>query len=254
VKANFSQWLRRVKLEGGRPIALCCVALAVVGQVTGNNIMLVTGLTAAALMLVEAVYEIYAYVREKSRPSVFNGYREAFDHFEARVLRELDRGRPVEVRWLAISMNDEFSGLQRLIDRLRENPPVGQCSLQIAIVAPTWPKLPEVNPYWANTARQRIDQLEEWKQVLGKEFEDGAVRLEHHAYNHMPNWHGFSLNDRSFYISHCGWKNDRLGSGSYPFELIEDGVDNGGEPYNSHCDLFRSWFERCFSSAKKASA
>ena len=86
---------------------------------------------------------------------------------------------------------------------------------------PGWEQLPAINETWPHKGKSAIQSLSSLYHRITRDDQDTQIKLCLNLYRHMPNWHGFIVDDRYLYLSKCSWSGGRLLGGENEYELID---------------------------------
>lgn len=199
-------------------------------------------LLAASLILVLMLFEIHKEIMVYSKKKTFSRFNDAALEFRKRVEENAKKKKEVvDIKWLGMAMDYGVPMLDDIIRCLKEESSVKKISLNICMLDPKWERLSEINETWPQKSISAITVLTSlYKSIEGNQHPE--VKLTVHLYRHMPNWHGFMVDNRYLYLSECSWKGERLLGGENEYELV-DRQENDASKKKIY--KFLGWFNYC---------
>jgi hypothetical protein len=224
---------------------LLAIILIVVAFLTGQfeiPIAKESALVAATLIMVSILLEIHKEVTSASPNRRFPRFHDAALEFRSKVEELAQRKGRVDIKWLGMGMDYGAPMLDDIISCLKSESFDIKVALNICMLDPEWEHLPAINDTWSHKGRSAIQSLSSLYDRLTGDDQRLQVTLDLHLYRHMPNWHGFMIDDRYLYLSKCSWDGERLLGGENEYELI-DKTESDGSRREIEC--FMGWFNYC---------
>jgi hypothetical protein len=200
-------------------------------------------MVAASLIGLQILFSINkALAKETPEQKSFDGFHDAIIDFRTRVDDLLKAGEKVHVKWIGLSMEygaPHIAAVNKALAAERRK------RLRWTVVMQNPDSMENLEPFdsWRHVTESSISML---KRILSPSQGD-----ELHLYQHLPNWHGLSINDKFLYISTCQWRSvdgvSALVVGDNKYQLLTVGSDEGA---HLHLDNFNGWHS--FSRQKDA--
>jgi len=241
-KETIAQVAKRWYEQLRKPMIVIAVITAFSAGIYDIPIAQSAALLAAALLLVELLFDISDRLTIAKRGVRFLRIHDAALHFREAVEKRAVSGKLVSVKWLGMSMEYGSSLLDDMVSSLKNVHKHLRIQLTIVMLDPDWEHLKDINTSWPMKAQAHLENIKLLVDRLATEFPEQNITVNVYLYSHMPNWHGFVLDDRYGYISTCSWHGKRLLGGENPYELIDGQQDdiNAEKLYQ-----FLSWFDYC---------
>ncbi len=225
-----------------QPMAYLLVVVAV-----GLNWLPVPGLqvaalTALALILMQLLFEVHDAASAIPSPRSFLDFFAAQPLMREYIQRSLDRNAQVSIKGLGVTMQHAWPLLETMLLPVLDNGRVRNVHVELAVLDPEWPDLNRLNASWKTRIQGNVDSISLAQSILSTRLKDKSWRLELYKYRHMPNWHGFMIDEQYLFMGTCVWRDGVLTGGENRYELFEVSDQFGG---TERIRQFNIWFEYC---------
>lgn len=239
---RFSAKIRHLYLTLRVPIAVILIVGAFLAGQFQIPIAQESALLAATLILVFILFEIHKEVTSGSANKTFPRFHDAALEFRSKVEEHAKKNNRVDIKWLGMGMDYGVPMLDDIISRLKSESVARKVTLNICMLDPEWEQLPAINNTWPHKGQSAIQSLSSLYHRMTSDVQDPQVTLFVHLYRHMPNWHGFIVDDRYLYLSECSWGGERLLGGENEYELIDKRESDASR---KKIERFLGWFTYC---------
>lgn len=195
---------------------------------------------AVALIILNLLLEIHNNITESKKDKSFIRFHDAAIHWRQTIENLADHNKKIHLRWLGLTMDYGAPILDDLLQDLSRKNKILDVELEIVMLNPTWEGLDKINDTWKSKAPTSLQILKLAVRRASKT--NSKIKASIYLYDHMPNWHGFSINDRFFYISRCSVVDGQMLGGENPYILFDAPKNKYSEIEGKH---FIGWFEFC---------
>jgi hypothetical protein len=224
-----------------KPLIVILVFLAFVARYLNIPITKDGAMLAAALLLINMLFEIHDLLLKDKAPTRFTRFHGAAIHFRKQVEQRATPRKVLSLKWLGMSMEYGCPFLDDMLSNLKRHHRRVRIELTVVMIDPEWPILKELNDTWPSKAQSSVKSMASLLKRIGTDSPHD-ITVELYFYRHVPNWHGFVINDRFVYLSTCSWQEGRLLGGEVTYELIDAQADNIAAERVKH---FLGWFDYC---------
>ena len=239
---SFSQLVMDSYREFRKPAVYLLVASALIGRYCKIPLAIEGSLLAMGVILLQLLFEIHQEMDRQRTFTRFPEFHSAAVHFSD-VVRDCSKSNTtLTIRWLGLTMEYGAPYIDNLLRRLKESGDLKSLKLEIVMLDPKWSGMVHINRTWPDKASTGLSTLEDVYRRYCIDSNTANVSLRLFKYEHMPNWHGFMINDRHLYLSVCGWMDGMLLGGENEYELVEGRVSRTDI---AKIQLFLGWFKYC---------
>jgi hypothetical protein len=225
-----------------KPLAYLLVMVAIVSRFIPGHDFGFAGLAAAFLILLLFVFEIHKAVTLKEPPKYYASFAAAIP----RILQELDRfmqghGEHRSIRVLGIVLFHQWPLLDPYLGELLAGPNPRRVNVEIALVDPTWPDLPALNPASQGMATGCIGLMEAFADLHHPRMAACGWSFSVHTYRYTPHLFGMLIGDDVLFVGRSFWAGDLLRGGQNEIEEFDTRDAHGRQKI----DEFKGWFGKC---------
>jgi len=237
---RLGQLAQRAYRASEIPLAFLLILVALAPQLlpVGREVT-AAALSALGFILLGALFRIERSInRLEYSPRTYNEFYEVASEMRNVALSEVgDRG-VIEVQALGISMDHAWPFFAGLIDTILSTHSSQRIALELAMLDPTWPELPNLP-----SSRRRLSANLQDIHLFYSRHQDvlksGRLVMTLRLYRHMPNWHGVCVSGHTLFLSISTWANGNLLASGNPYQRFRRKDELGATQAFS---TFESWF------------
>lgn len=239
---TFGDTIRGVYLRSRKPLAFMLLMVALGAGALGYTSTAIGSVSAALLVILTVLFDLHDRLLRQLPQERFDRFHDAAIDFREKLDKTIAKSEAVRIVWLGMGMDYGEPLLFDIISDLKEIQTQAEIELSIAMLDPTWAEIEKLNSSWPQKAASALASFEALAQRTEDGFANHKVTLRLFLYRHVPNWHGFVLNKKHYYIGTCCWKNGRLVGGENPYDYITPGKRDEGD---LKVRSFEGWLAFC---------
>ncbi|WP_434047986.1 MULTISPECIES: DUF4062 domain-containing protein [Sorangium] len=189
----------------------------------------------------EELARLSAENRALRKLETYTDLSDAWPRIKNTIEARVSANNSVRVRILGMSMEYAWPSIQSMLIQYLQRKIPGRIDISIAMLNPGWSQMNGFSSAWSTAAPVQHQRILGFINSRREELSERGWTLSVHGYEHIPNWHGFLLDNDFLFLGSCKWMGEELIGGEYMYELYNRENALGVEKI----DRFNGWFDFC---------